>query len=165
MVDAITGYMQGIVHNTTSMVTHPTKPLFMVAGDKGVIQTWDLLTHKLLKTFQLPTPAAVTCMVFTHDGTILAVGSASGVVRLCRDGDLELIADFRPVRQVMLMMTLVTTYLKRSLRMGMSETLLCRSLGRLTFTTLRYADTLETHKGQFPNPWNKEICHIFIMLI
>lgn len=82
------------------MVTHPTKPLFMVAGQRGCLQTWDLLTHHLVKTHQLPTPAPTTCMAFSHDGAILALGSSTGVVRLCKEADCDLIADFRPVKQV-----------------------------------------------------------------
>ena len=84
----------------TAMVTHPTKPLFMVAGQGGRLQTWDLLNRTLIKTHQLPTPTPVTCMTFSHDGMVLALGSATGVVRLCKEPDCELIADFRPLKQV-----------------------------------------------------------------
>ena len=97
------GSVQGIVHSTTAIVTHPTKPVFIVAGQGGVLQTWDLLSHALLQTHQLPSPTPITCMAFSHDGTILALGGALGAVRLCKEGDCEHIADFRPVKQVNVM--------------------------------------------------------------
>ena len=97
------GSVQGIVHSTTAIVTHPTKPVFIIAGQAGVLQTWDLLSHALLQTHQLASPTPITCMAFSHDGTILALGGALGVVRLCKEGDCEPIADFRPVKQVHVM--------------------------------------------------------------
>ena len=81
-------------------MTHPTKPRFVAAAAGGVVQTWDLLTHSLVGDFCLPTPTPITAVAFSHDGTILAIGSSMGVVRLCRETDSELIADFRPVKQV-----------------------------------------------------------------
>ena len=81
-------------------MTHPTKPRFVAAAAGGVVQTWDLLTHTLVGDFRLPTPTPITCVAFSHDGTLLAIGGSMGVVRLCRETDSELIADFRPVKQV-----------------------------------------------------------------
>ena len=92
--------MQGLANNISAFVTHPTKPRFIAAAAGGVIQTWDMLTHTLVGDFRLPTPTPITSMAFSHDGTILAIGGSMGVVRLCREADSELIADFRPVKQV-----------------------------------------------------------------
>ena len=97
------GCVQGIVHGTTAIATHPTKPVFIIAGQGGVLQTWDLLSHALLQTHQLSSSTPITCMAFSHDGTILALGGALGMVRLCKEGDCEHIADFRPVKQVSVM--------------------------------------------------------------
>ena len=38
-------------------------------------------------------------MAFSHDGALLAVGSAMGMLRLCKE-NCDLIVDFRPVRAV-----------------------------------------------------------------
>ncbi|KAL3138111.1 hypothetical protein ABBQ38_005341 [Trebouxia sp. C0009 RCD-2024] len=91
--------LQGLANNITAFVTHPTKPRFVAAAAGGVVQTWDLLSHALVGALCLPTPTNITAMAFSHDGIILAMGGSMGVVRLCREADSELIADFRPVKQ------------------------------------------------------------------
>ena len=100
MTQLSSGDMQGLANNITAFVTHPTKPRFVAAAAGGVVQTRDLLSHTLVGSLSLPTPTPITSMAFSQDGTILAMGGSTGVVRLCREADSELVADFRPVKQV-----------------------------------------------------------------
>lgn len=93
-------YMQGVVHKITAIATHPTKPYFILAGDGGRLQLWDLLSQTLVHSHKLPTPATVTCIQYSHDGIVVAMGTTTGVVRVCKEAGCELIADFRPVKQV-----------------------------------------------------------------
>lgn len=92
--------VQGVVQNITATATHPTKPQFLLAGDSGRLQLWDLLTQTLVNSQKLPSPASVTCLKYSHDGMEVAMGTSTGVVRICKEAECELVADFRPVKQV-----------------------------------------------------------------
>ena len=92
--------VQGVVQNITALATHPTKPQFILAGEAGRLQIWDLLTQSLLTSQKLSSPTTVTCLKYSHDGIVLAMGTSTGLVRICREADCELVADFRPVKQV-----------------------------------------------------------------
>lgn len=94
---------QGVVRNITATATHPTKPQFILAGDCGRLQLWDLLTQTLVSSHRLPSPASITCIKYSHDGMVVAMGTSTGVVRICKEAECELVADFRPVKQVMLL--------------------------------------------------------------
>ena len=92
--------MQGVVRNITATATHPTKPHFILAGATGRLQLWDLITQTLVNSHKLPSPASITCIRYSHDGMVLAMGTSTGVVRICKEAECELVADFRPVKQV-----------------------------------------------------------------
>ena len=92
--------VQGLVQDITAMATHPTKPHFILAGESGRLQVWDILTQTLAHSHKLPSPTTVTCIEYSHDGIVVAMGTSTGVVRICREAECELVADFRPVKQV-----------------------------------------------------------------
>lgn len=92
--------VQGLMQDTTTMATHPTKPQFILAGGSGRLQVWDILTQTLAYSHKLPNPTTVTCIEYSHDGIVVAMGTSTGAVRICREAACELVADFRPIRQV-----------------------------------------------------------------
>lgn len=92
--------VQGVVQSISALATHPTKPQFILAGEAGRLQIWDLLTQTLLTSQKLGSPTTVTCLKYSHDGIVLAMGTSTGLVRICKEADCELVADFRPVKQV-----------------------------------------------------------------
>eukprot|EP00232_Nephroselmis_pyriformis_P024102 CAMPEP_0182866546 /NCGR_PEP_ID=MMETSP0034_2-20130328/8259_1 /TAXON_ID=156128 /ORGANISM="Nephroselmis pyriformis, Strain CCMP717" /LENGTH=717 /DNA_ID=CAMNT_0024998875 /DNA_START=137 /DNA_END=2286 /DNA_ORIENTATION=- len=90
--------LQGTCANITAVAAHPSRPLMVVMGEAGLVQCWDYNARTLMLTRQLDHGAAGASIRYIPDGSRLAVGLQSGVLKLLRPDTLEDSQGFRVSR-------------------------------------------------------------------
>ncbi|GMH38860.1 hypothetical protein BSKO_06758 [Bryopsis sp. KO-2023] len=79
----------GIACNTAELVTHPLRPEFVVVGEKGRVQKWDMIGHEKLVDRCLGEDLNATAVGYFRDGSMLAIGFGTGQVFLLEGSGLE----------------------------------------------------------------------------
>jgi WD40 repeat protein len=69
----VSGHVSGAIKD---IVGHPTKPLFLTTGEDCTVREWDVIEHRDLRSFQIPSPG-LTINVST-DVKLVAVGMQDG---------------------------------------------------------------------------------------
>ena len=94
--------VQGFEERIVDIASHPSKPIFAVAGKSGIIQVWNHAERRLLMVRELPPHASPTCLEFDPLGRFIAVGCKDTTMRLMRWAetcDLGEIAVFHVTRK------------------------------------------------------------------
>ncbi|KAK9829874.1 hypothetical protein WJX72_008365 [[Myrmecia] bisecta] len=90
--------LQGALNSVTSIAAHPLKPEFAIIGDGSSLQVWDFLRHTNLKTRQFE-GLELTCLCYSRDGTVLAVGCSTGQIHLLTDGLLATSSELKSTKK------------------------------------------------------------------
>ncbi|MEI7500465.1 MAG: hypothetical protein WCK84_08430 [Bacteroidota bacterium] len=73
--------VQGHTAVVNELATHPSKNIFASAGSDGKLLIWKYEKEQFSKTLLDSVIGKVNCVSFNHDGTRLAYGTSSGIVK------------------------------------------------------------------------------------
>jgi len=89
LVDGFSGSIQGVA-------AHPSRHQVALTGFTGNVMIWDYKNKKVLQTKELDNKMNGSCIVYNKVGTLLAVGSSNGSVKILDADTLEEIPGASP---------------------------------------------------------------------
>jgi len=74
-------WLEGTVANATAIAVHPSRYELLIVSSTGSLQVWDYARRRLMTTMAKE-KCAGSCVAYTPDGSLVAVGCSTGHLRL-----------------------------------------------------------------------------------